>query len=109
MSIINRRLAAFVAVIASLVSCQVTDYDLQDPEVTDHQTDLREVIITADISEGAQADDAATRTTLIFENGVPKTYWTPGDTIKIFSAGQSAKFTSIKTEPSRKAKFVGLV
>ncbi len=40
---------------------------------------------------------------------MPKTYWTPGDTIKIFSAGQSAKFTSINTEPSRKAKFVGLV
>ena len=93
----------------ALSSCQNIEMDMQIPEPAGPQSDLREVIITADISEGAQADDAATRTTLIFENGVPKTYWTPGDTIKIFSAGQSAKFTSINTEPSRKAKFVGLV
>ena len=38
-----------------------------------------------------------------------KVYWTPGDEVMVFSAGESAKFTAINTSPSRVAKFRGVV
>ena len=106
-----KKILTYLPALIFLFSCQNSELDvsLHQENLTGIQKELREVTITADIGEEAKTVDPATRTTLIFENGVPKTYWTPGDTIKIFSAGQSAKFTSINTEPSRKAKFVGLV
>ena len=106
-----KKILTYSPALIFLFSCQNSELDvsLHQENLTGIQKELREVTITADIGEEAKTVDPATRTTLIFENGVPKTYWTPGDTIKIFSAGQSAKFTSINTEPSRKAKFVGLV
>ena len=96
-----------LATLALLAGCQIQDIDIKTAE--EQNRELREVTITADISEGAETVDPATRTTVIFEGTKLKTHWTPGDRIKVFSLGESTMFTSTNTEPSRKAQFRGTV
>lgn len=62
-----------------------------------------EVIITASIADGQQA----TRTS--YDEVEAKNYWTPGDKIKVFSAGEAAEFTSLNTEPEPIVKFRGYI
>ncbi|MBR1926947.1 MAG: hypothetical protein IJ840_04240, partial [Bacteroidales bacterium] len=103
-----KRISLLVTALLALAACQRMEMDVNAPDAGSRK-ELREVIITADIAESAGAVDPSTRTSVVFEGSKPKTFWTPGDRIKIFSAGESAKFTSINQEPSRKAKFRGLV
>ncbi len=95
-----------------LSACQTIEMDVQDSNATGLQKELREVIITADISESKNASEesgTATRTVLIPSGSDLKTHWSVGDRIKVFSLGESTMFTSTNTEPSRKAQFRGQV
>ena len=87
-----------------MVSCQISELDLQ-PEVAGQPGNLveeREVVITA----SADGSDAQTRTS---RGSDGKIYWSAGDAIKIFSAGESAKFVSQNTVPSTMAQFRGTI
>ena len=89
-------------------SCQTQEMLLPEPQDIDPGINggMKEMIITAE-TEGNSQD---TRTSLVIEeDNSTKVLWTPGDEIKIFSAGESAKFTAINEVPSRKAKFRGEV
>ena len=96
-----------LATLVLLAGCQIQDIDIKTAE--EQNRELREVTITADIGEGAEAVDPATRTSVIFTGTQMKTHWTPGDRIKVFSLGESTMFTSTNSEPSRKAQFSGMV
>lgn len=80
-----------------LVACQSDEMDITIP-----QKELREVIITASLA----GDHAETRTSRGTDG---KIYWSPGDEMKIFSAGQASKFTAINSAPSAVAQFSGTV
>ena len=80
-----------------LVACQSDEMDITIP-----QKELREVIITASLA----GDQAETRTSRGTDG---KIYWSPGDEMKIFSAGQASKFTAINSAPSAVAQFSGTV
>ena len=86
----------------SLASCQRTEFDLQDPEPS-IQNGKTEVVITASIA------DATGETRTSYNEAEGKNYWSPGDKIKIFSAGESSEFTSINTVPETMVKFRGLI
>ena len=103
----NRVFSSF-AVILMALSYQNQDVLLPEPVDADPGINgtMKEMIITAE-TEGPSQD---TRTSLVIESdNSTKVLWTPGDEIKVFSAGESAKFTAINTEHSRKAKFRGTV
>ncbi len=106
-----KKILTYLPALIFLFSCQNSELDvsLHQENLTGIQKELREVTITADIGEGAETIDPATRTTVIFEGTKLKTHWTPGDRIKVFSLGESTMFTSTNTEPSRKAQFRGTV
>ena len=93
----------------TLASCQNLENDVQGLDPSNAKKEYREVIITADISDNSGEDESSTRTELQMSGNQLKTYWVPGDAINVFSAGESAKFVSVNTEPSRKAKFRGYV
>lgn len=93
----------------TLASCQNLENDVQGLDPSNAKKEYREVIITADISDNSCEDESSTRTELQMSGNQLKTYWVPGDAINVFSAGESAKFVSVNTEPSRKAKFRGYV
>ena len=80
-----------------LASCQERELDL----IPGH-----ELTITADLVDGTA--DTRTSSELV-EGGKTRVYWSPGDQIKVFSAGESSVFTSQNTTPSRTAKFKGTV
>ena len=93
----------------TLASCQNLENAVQGLDPSNAKKEYREVIITADISDNSGEDESSTRTELQMSGNQLKTYWVPGDAINVFSAGESAKFVSVNTEPSRKAKFRGYV
>jgi hypothetical protein len=68
----------------------------------------KEVIVTATVDDGAE-----TRTSLLVDKDnddeILEVRWSPGDEIKVFSAGESSKFTSLNTEPQKTAQFKGTV
>ena len=92
-------------VLIALAGCQTKEMDMQindSPDAGQKNVVWKEVVISASL-EGSDVD---TRT----QRGVDKkTYWSPGDKIKIFSAGESSEFTSINTQPERVVKFKGLI
>ena len=65
----------------------------------------REVIIEAEL----EGQDLETKTELHSSGSSNQVYWLPNDRIAVYSAGESSVFTSLNTEPSRKAKFKGSV
>ena len=93
-----------------LVSCQREETGMAPEDVSTVKAGLGEMIISAEMAEESTPD---TRTVLILDESVSpakqRLYWLPNDTIKVFSAGESAMFVSMNTEPSRKAKFRGQV
>ena len=104
----NKRVLYGLAAILMAASCQTQEMLLPEPQDIEPGIDvgMKEMIITAE-TEGNSQD---TRTSLVIEeDNSTKVLWTPGDEIKIFSAGESAKFTAINEVPSRKAKFRGKV
>ena len=92
-----------IAAALSLASCQRAEFDIQEPQAADRQKEIREVIITASIA------DPSSETRTSYNETESKNYWTPGDKIKIFSAGESSEFTSINTVPETMVKFRGLI
>ncbi len=77
-----RLLFPLVAMLA-IGSCQSAELDIQGPEAEGQQKELREVIITASIS------DAKDETRTSYNETEGKNYWSPGDKIKVFSASSS--------------------
>ena len=92
-----------LALLLALSSCQNLETDVQTPETTSPQKELREVIITASIS------DAQDETRTSYNETEGKNYWSPGDKIKVFSAGEEAEFTSMNTSPEPIVKFKGYI
>jgi hypothetical protein len=88
---------------ALLASCQVVELGTDVPSdlPKDNSTEGQEIILNA-FMEG----NPETKTAL---DANYKFTWLPGDEIKIFSAGESAKFTAINSEPSSAAKFKGTI
>ena len=86
-----------------LSGCRNLEMDTQAPEPSNPQKELQEVIITASIA------DATGETRTSYNEAEGKNYWSPGDKIKIFSAGESSEFTSINTVPETMVKFRGLI
>ncbi len=97
------RLLFPLAAMLAIASCQSGELDIQGPEAEGQQKELREVIITASIS------DAPDETRTSYNEAESKNYWTPGDKIKIFSAGEASEFTSINNVPETMVKFRGLI
>ncbi len=97
-----RLLFPLVAMLA-IGSCQSAELDIQGPEAEGQQKELREVIITASIS------DAKDETRTSYNETEGKNYWSPGDKIKVFSAGEEAEFTSMNTSPEPIVKFKGYI
>ena len=97
-----RLLFPLVAMLA-IASCQSGELDIQGPEAEGQQKELREVIITASIS------DAQDETRTSYNETEGKNYWSPGDKIKVFSAGEEAEFTSMNTSPEPIVKFKGYI
>ncbi|MBO6247230.1 MAG: leucine-rich repeat protein, partial [Bacteroidales bacterium] len=84
-----------------LASCQNLETDIHEPEAPVPQKELKEVIITASIA------DASSQTKTSYNEAEGKNYWSFGDKIKVFSAGEAAEFTSMNTEPETIVKFKG--
>ena len=84
-----------------LVSCQMSEINLQPSNPAEGRSlEKREVIITATVDQ----DDPQTRTSRGTDGNI---YWSPADEIKIFSAGETAKFVSLNTAPAAQAQFKG--
>ena len=90
-----------LATLVVMAGCQIQDIDVQEPDGLGK--DLREVIITASIS------DASDQTRTTYNETESKNYWTPGDKIKVFSAGEAAEFTSMNTTLEPIVKFKGYI
>ncbi len=93
-------------IILAAAACSVKE-EMPSPEgVQQLSRDLKEVVITASLDT-----ESETRTNYLLDptDGKMHVFWTPGDSIKIFSAGESAKFISQNTEPKRITKFKGWV
>ena len=97
------RLLFPLAAMLAIGSCQSGELDIQGPEAEGQQKELREVIITASIS------DAQDETRTSYNETEGKNYWSPGDEIKVFSAGEEAEFTSMNTSPEPIVKFKGYI
>lgn len=99
------KLFACLAAGLLFAACQSVEMDINLPqeEITQAATTLsNKVIITASLT----GDITETRTS----RGTDlKIYWSPKDELKVFSAGQSSKFTAINEEPSTIAQFEGTV
>ena len=67
------RLLLTLAAMLAIGSCQSGELDIQGPEAEGQQKELREVIITASIS------DASDETRTSYNEAESKNYWTPGD------------------------------
>ena len=80
----------------ALLSCQ-----RQEMDVLSDKSAKQEVILTAEL-RGVEA----TKTQLGADSHI---YWSPGDAISVFSAGEHAKFVAQNTEPEMIAKFKGEV
>ncbi|MBO6247875.1 MAG: hypothetical protein J6N54_03580, partial [Bacteroidales bacterium] len=88
----------------ALAACQRMEMDVNAPDDNQSagsQKELREVIITASIA------DASGQTRTSYNEAEGKNYWSSGDKIKVFSAGEAAEFTSMNTEPETIVKFKG--
>ncbi len=90
-----------LATLVVMAGCQIQDIDVQEPDGLGK--DLREVIITASIS------DASDQTRTVYNEGEKKNYWSVGDKIKVFSAGEAAEFTSMNTTLEPIVKFKGYI
>lgn len=103
---LRHSLVLFLATSFILGSCQIRELELDVPSDIPEEaiSQESEVIITASLEDAPD-----TKTTFNIENNKMKVYWTPGDRILIFSAGESAEFTAINTVPSRVAKFRGTI
>ena len=88
-----------VLTLFALAGCQIQEIG----PVPENQ---HEVFITADLVD--ETPDTRTSSELTTD-GKTRVYWSPGDKIKVFSAGESSVFTSQNTAPSRTAKFKGTV
>ncbi len=101
-------ICAFLAGTLLLFSCSIHEEDAPLRQDRRNNISKQEVVITASLGDEAVSD---TRTSLVTdEEGAPEAiYWTPGDQIKIFSAGESSLFTSINSTPAPVAKFKGEV
>ena len=84
-----------MALLPLLSACQREVLDMADPV-----PGRSEVEITATLG------DATTRTQLGTDT---KVYWSPGDAISIFSAGEHERFVAQNTEPVKIAKFKGRI
>lgn len=90
-----------LATLVVMAGCQIQDIDVQEPDGLGK--DLREVILTASIS------DASDQTRTVYNEGEKKNYWSVGDKIKVFSAGEAAEFTSMNTTLEPIVKFKGYI
>ena len=96
----------FLIRLSALLPAMALFFGCQTQEMTPVPGNPREVIITADLVDGTP--DTRTSSELTTD-GKTRVYWSPGDKIKVFSAGESSVFTSQNTAPSRTAKFKGTV
>lgn len=96
-----KRVYLLLSAVLAIVSCQHADMEISLPDVSSPEE--REVIITASIT------DAAGQTRTSFNESEGKNYWSAGDKIKVFSAGEAAEFTSMNTEPETIVKFRGYI
>ena len=80
-----------------VVSC------VQEPETEKYWE--RDLVISAS-QEPAGAEEPETRTVLVGEQNV---YWTASDKLLVFSAGQSAQFTSRNNSAAATAEFAGTI
>lgn len=103
--IVMKRFYLLLSAVIAFAACQRVGMDVDFPEgvVDVIGQEPGEVIITASIADGQQA----TRTS--YDEVEAKNYWTPGDKIKVFSAGEAAEFTSLNTEPEPIVKFRGYI
>jgi hypothetical protein len=103
--IVMKRFCLLLSAVIAFAACQRIGMDVDLPEgvVDVIGQEPGEVIITASIADGQQA----TRTS--YDEVEAKNYWTPGDKIKVFSAGEAAEFTSLNTEPEPIVKFRGYI
>ncbi len=81
-----------------LAACNTVEKDVEIPEKDD--TGKVEVIITA-------STDTDTKTVL--DDNYTTVLWKPSDEIKVFSAGEDSKFTSLNTTTSSIAQFRGMI
>lgn len=92
---------AILLAIFALSACRPSEIEVINPirQENDPESSLKEYVLTA-------YQEGATRTTLVDQT---KIYWKPGDEIKVFCAGESAKFTSMNQEDASVAEFRGLL
>ena len=100
----NTRSLLLLAALFAAGACQMVETDFQpiDPADGGRTTEKREVVITATMDEA----DPQTRTSRASDGSI---LWSPGDAIKLFSAGETAKFVSQNTEPAAQAQFKGSI
>ncbi|MBO6238997.1 MAG: hypothetical protein J6N50_09390, partial [Bacteroidales bacterium] len=72
----------------------------EEPYMPESPSDGHEVTVTATLG------DVSTKTRLGTDT---KVYWSPGDAISIFSAGEHKRFVAQNTEPVKIAKFKGRI
>ena len=94
-----------MSAVLAFVACQNVGLETDSSEVVEGNSgqEFKEVIITASIADGQQVS----KTT--YNEDEAKNYWTPGDKIKVFSAGYTSEFTSINTAPAPVVNFKGVV
>ncbi len=100
-----KRVYSLLSAVLAFVACQNVGLETDSSEVVEGNSgqEFKEVIITASIADGQQVS----RTT--YNEDEAKNYWTPGDKIKVFSAGYTSEFTSINTAPAPVVNFKGVV
>ena len=94
----NNKLFSALSALLCLAACNTVEKDVEIPEKDD--TGKVEVIITA-------STDTDTKTVL--DDNYTTVLWKPSDEIKVFSAGEDSKFTSLNTTTSSIAQFRGMI
>lgn len=98
---LNHHIVLWVLLALLSVSCRVVTED----EVSPTSSDIRyvEAVVTA-LQEG----DDETRTVLTGQD-LTTVYWSPGDAISVFSAGENARFTTSIASSAASAAFTGTI
>ena len=92
------RLFMAMSALLFLAACNTVEKDVNIPEKGD--TDKKEIILTA---------TSLSDTKTVLDNNYTSVLWKPADEIKVFSAGEDSKFTSLNTEESNIAQFRGTI
>ena len=94
----NKRVFVAMSALLGLAACNAVEIDKTTLE--NIPTDKQEVIITA---------TATPNTKTVLDDDYLTVLWKPSEEIKIFSAGESSKFTSLNTEAGTVVQFRGMI